>query len=86
VEDLQKLDSVLASADFLFGIEIPTYIDQVYRHGFQLRSANANQKRNEQTGQFDERIGDEIVGHLKWFSDQYLIAREKFRKYLDISG
>ena len=85
-DDLRKLGAALADADFLFGNEIPRYIDQVYRHGLQLRLATEKYNQTIQTAQFDQAVVDEMDGHTKWFLDQYPVAREIFRKYLDISS
>jgi hypothetical protein len=66
-EDLQKLGSALAESDFLFGREVQEYIDEVYRRGFQFRSANEKYDQTIQTAQFDPNIADQIDRDTKWF-------------------
>jgi uncharacterized ubiquitin-like protein YukD len=85
-KDLAKFASAFAEADFLFGADIPQYLDELYRHGLKLRTAHDKYNSTRETPNFDPAIVDEIDQHLKWFTDQYVEAIKKFRKYLNISG
>ncbi len=69
--DLLKFSVDTAEADFLFGEEIPKYINEIYDHGLKLHNSKAS---------VDAHMQEE-----EWFVSQFSIAKEKFKRYLDIS-
>lgn len=77
-------------ADFLFGPEIPTYIDDIVKRGWALRSAH-NQYRDMfqpiPAGYDHEKVVSEMHEQETWFTNQIGTgaAKDKFRKYLDVS-
>jgi hypothetical protein len=87
-EDLLKFRTSVSEADFLFGSEIPEYIDQIYTRGLNLWRCNEEYRDYTQTqpDEYDhQKIVKEKFEELKWLTKQFEPAKEKFRKYLDIS-
>ena len=74
-------------AEFLFGPEIPEYLNSVYKKGLDLLSSD---RRLGSEGQFlvgDERnrVAHENAEQVKWLGDQLEVAPERFRKYLNLT-
>lgn len=87
-QDLIKFSADAAEADFLFGEEIPKYINEIYVHGLDLNTARAEYRDFTQpipAGYDHQKVVDALTKEKKWFTDQPQIAKEKFKKYLDIS-
>lgn len=87
-EDLLKFRTAVSEADFLFGPEIPEYIDQIYKRGLNLRRWNTEYKDYTQLkpeGYNHEEVVEGMHKELTWLTEQFEPAKEKFRKYLDIS-
>ena len=87
-EDLLKFRTSVSEADFLFGAEIPAYIDDIYKHGLNLRRWNQEYRDYTQEipdGYDHKKVVDEMHKELTWLTDQFEPAKEKFKKYLDIS-
>jgi hypothetical protein len=80
IQDILKFGADTAEADFLFPDEISKYIDEIYTHAVNLHAAVA-QIRIDSPGFRDEVTREEL-----WFNEQYDAAKEKFKKYLKISG
>jgi len=76
-----------AEATFLFGPEIQAYIDEIFDRGNKLRVANFEYRAPSPTrpGYDAAQTLKEMHAHEAWFIDQIPIAREKFRRYLDLS-
>ena len=88
IPDLIKFSADTAEADFLFGEEIPKYIKEVFDHGLSLNTANLEYRDFTQLtpqGYDHQKIVDTLTEGTKWFIDQPQIAKEKFKKYLDIT-
>jgi hypothetical protein len=86
-DDLLRFRTSVADADFLFGQEIPEYLDQIYTHGLKLWELN-EQHRNREDRPVDydlKKAAKEKHSELKWLANQFEIGREKFRKYLNLS-
>jgi hypothetical protein len=74
----------VSEADFLFGSEIIEYIDEIYQHGLDLDLLyESTQHRSE--GYDHNNVADKRHDELAWFTEQFKLAKEKFRKYLDLS-
>lgn len=87
-EDLLKFRTSVSEADFLFGPEIPEYIDEIYKRGLSLWRCNQEYRdytQDKPEGYDHEKVVDEMHKELTWLSEQLEPAKEKFKKYLDIS-
>lgn len=84
IDDLLKFRTSVSEADFLFGPEIPEYIDQIYQRGLTLWQCK--EEYNEKPEGYDHnKVVEEMHDELRWLVKQFDPAKEKFRKYLDIS-
>jgi uncharacterized ubiquitin-like protein YukD len=87
-EDLLKFRTAVSEADFLFGEEIPLYIDEIYKRGISLHRWNQEYRDYTQPkpeGYDHKKVVDEMHKELEWLSGQFDPSKEKFKKYLDIS-
>lgn len=85
-EDCLTLLRSTTQADFLFGPEIPSYIEGLYQKGIELKSL-ADQLHGDDrlpVGTERNRVAQDETELLKWFLDQSEIARQHFRKYLHL--
>ena len=88
IHDLLKFGVDTAVADFLFGDEIPKYIDEIYTHGLNLHKARAEYRDFTQPipPNYDhQKVVDVLTHEEEWFVGQFSVAKEKFKNYLDIS-
>ena len=88
LEDLQQFISGAAEADFLFGPEIPEYVNEIYKRGLDLWSAHERRRvpREERPDNYDpKKLADEKNAALTWLTGELPHAKEKFKKYLDMS-
>jgi hypothetical protein len=89
VEDLMTFRANTAEADFLFGPEIPKYIDEIFSRGLKLKTANDDYRHAGQEnppGYDHSKVVKEIDAQLRWLTDQFNPAKEKFAKYLNVNG
>ena len=87
-EDLLKFRTSVSEADFLFGLDITEYIDEIYKRGVQLQywSGEYRDYSQEKPEGYDhKRICDGMHSELIWLTSQFEPAKLKFKKYLDIS-
>ena len=87
-DDLLKFRTSVSEADFLFGPEIPTYIDQIYKRGLNLWKCNKQYQecvRHKSESYNSKEVVDEMNEELSWLTEQFEPAKELFKKYLDIS-
>ena len=87
-EDLLKFRTSVSEADYLFGPEIPEYIDEIYKRGINLWRWNTEYRDYTQQKPEDydhKKVVDEMHKELAWLSEQFEPAKSKFKKYLDIS-
>src|SRR5205823_1324423 len=87
-EELQSFISAVAEADFLYGPEIPAYIDEIFKRGWKLYSAHIRYRDFTQPvpqGYDHSKVVSEMTEQETWFTDQIAsgAAKEKFRKYLN---
>ena len=90
VSDLQKFTVVTAEADFLFKPEICAYLDETVKRAWKLLSAHNRYRDFTQVtpSNYDhQKVVTEMHEQETWFTDQATLgtAKEKFKKYLDIS-
>ena len=86
-EDLLRFRSAVSEADFLFGQEIPAYIDEIYKRGIQLESWIRQYRHSGQEtppGYDHQKVCDGIHREEEWLFAQFDPAKEKFKKYLHI--
>jgi hypothetical protein len=86
--DLFEFRKQTAEADFIFGPEIPEYIEEIFRRGTKLHYANEQYRDITQTpppGYDHEAVVKQMHEQIDWIAAQFPIAREKFKKYLDVS-
>jgi hypothetical protein len=67
---------------FLFGDEIPEYLNLLYKAGVDLRHQTKKLSSDLPVGPERTRLADENGVLLKWFLDQFEVAQRKFGKYL----
>ena len=88
-DDLLKFITSVSEADFLFGTDITEYIDQIYKRGLNLWKWNKQYRDSTQEtpeGYDHNKVVDGMHNELTWLSEQFGPAKEKFKKYLDISN
>lgn len=87
-DDLMKFRRAVSEADFLFGSEIPAYIDEIYQRGVKLQYWYGEYRDYTQTkpdGYDHQKVSDGMHAELSWLMEQLEPAKQKFKKYLDIS-
>jgi len=87
-EDLLKFRTSVSEADFLFGPEITEYIDEIYKRGLKLQYWSGEYRDYTQPkpeGYDHKKVVDGMHSELTWLAEQFEPAKQKFKKYLDIS-
>jgi len=87
-EELLRFWGSVSEADFLYGPEITDYITEIYERGLKLSSwaeqyRDSTQQKPE--GYDHRQVLDGKRSEFEWFSKQFEPAKQRFRKYLDIS-
>jgi hypothetical protein len=88
IDDLLKFRTSVSEADFLFGPEIPAYIDEIYRRGLNLGRWTEEYRdytQEKPEGYDHQKVVSEKHKELTWLVEQFEPAKDKFRPYLDIS-
>jgi len=73
---------------FLFGRDIGDYLDTLYKKSVDLQCQNTmlhDAASNVPVGEERSRLAHEKGELTKWFSKQFLVARENFSKYMRLS-
>jgi hypothetical protein len=87
-EKLQEFYRQTLEADFLFGAEIRSYLNEIHRRADKLWT-ESEMVRDAQPGTplpIDRtKWAKEHQAEMKWFDDQARVVTEKFKKYLDTS-
>ncbi|QJR16715.1 hypothetical protein [Usitatibacter palustris] len=89
LEDLMLFRANTAEADFLFGPEIPKYIEEVFTRGLALRTAMVQYRdayQEKPPGYDHVAIVNESDKQLRWLTEQYEPAKQKFSKYLKVGA
>jgi hypothetical protein len=87
-DDLLRFRTAVSEADFLFGREITDYIDEIYKRGVKLQywSGEYRDYTQEKPAGYDhQKVVDGMHAELNWLTEQFEPAKQRFRKYLDIS-
>jgi hypothetical protein len=88
LRDVEKFYRETMDAEFLFGTEISAYLDELRKHAIESKSAESEYRDYTMPLPPDydhEDVNDRMHEHTIWFPQQFEVARQKFRKYLDIS-
>jgi len=88
INELMNFRGKAAEADFLFGPQIPQYIEEIYFRGLKLCRANTEYRDLKQVpppGYDHNKVVEEINSQFVWFTEQLQEAKRKFKNYLDIS-
>jgi len=90
VKDLWAFRRETAEADFIYGDDVQKYIEEIYRKGVELYSANRQYRdvtmEPHPSGYNHVAVVDRMDKAIEWFGGQFSHARELFRPYLDISN
>ncbi|MHA7872630.1 MAG: hypothetical protein ACX939_09800 [Hyphococcus sp.] len=87
LEDLFRFKAMTSEADFLFGAEIPEYLDEIYKQGIQLTVAVNEYRDSTQPvpqGYDHEAVVNRKHDALTWLTSQFDPAKSKFKKYLQV--
>jgi hypothetical protein len=88
-EDLLKFRTSVSEADFLFGPEVMAYIEEIYSHGLDLwkwKSQYRDYTQQQPAGYDHKQVVEEMHKELRWLTAQFGPAKERFKKYLDVSA
>lgn len=88
LEDLMAFRANTAEADFLFGPEIPQYIQEIFARALKLRTANTQYRdayQEKPPGYDHSKVVEESDTQLRWLTVQFEPAKAKFAKYLNVS-
>lgn len=86
--DLLQFRTAVSEADFLFGPEIPEYIDEIYKRGVKLQywcGEYRDYTQEKPEGYDHKKVVDGMHSELTWLTEQFEPAKSKFKKYLDVS-
>jgi hypothetical protein len=87
-DELYIFEQATTESDFLFGPGISAYIEEIYDHIRELSTWNSKYRdfTQQQPEDYDhEKVCAGLAAERKWLSHQFIPAKEKFKKYLDIS-
>jgi hypothetical protein len=83
-EDLFRFAASTNEAIFLFGPEIPSYLDELRKNAVRLRTLNDKLHESRlPVGPERSQAVDENAEVLKWLIDQFHESRKRFARYLD---
>lgn len=85
-DDLNRLHNSAESAERLLGNEVADYIRQMHRRANNLRRLKQNIGQHRPGTDARKSVTDEIGEEFSWFTDQFQVSKEMFRKYLRIGG
>ena len=88
-DDLIKFRTAVSEADFLFGPEIPQYIDDIYKRAVKLQywSGEYRDYTQEKPEGYDHnKVVEGMHTELTWLTEQFEPAKKKFKQYLDVSN
>jgi len=88
MDEIFAFSGETAEADFLFGSEIPEYLKEIYTRSVDLNTANFEYRDIMQpvpAGYDHNDVVNRMTALKRWFVAQLPVAKEKFKKYLDIN-
>lgn len=82
-EELAVFYRDTSNADFLFGKDVRTYINEIQSKGLKIIQINRRLENNRlEVGEERTRLAYELTDLEQWFINQFKESREIFRKYL----
>ena len=86
LSDLRSFGASIDETQFLFGDDIHSYLDGVYRRALRLRVVMTYLKEPSRLREDElRRFTDESTDLLMWFTDQFTVAPTLFRRYLPVA-
>jgi hypothetical protein len=88
IQDLQEFKGAVSDANFLFGVEIIDYIDEIFERGLNLSKLSMQYRDYSQTrleGYNNDNLAQEMYTEEAWFYSQFRLMKQVFKKYLDCS-
>jgi hypothetical protein len=90
VSDDKRLFELLSGtrdAEFLFGVEIKDYIEEVYRRASTLSATNTQLSAILETAPAEQRktLADVESEQVKWAFEQTRVVADKFKQYINLS-
>jgi len=85
--DLLAFRQATSQADFLFGAEISTYLNEIWQRGVKLEYWNKSYCDYTQPvpkGYDHTRVVDGMYNEMEWFSGQFDHVLELFKPYLHV--
>ena len=86
--EIARFRAEVAEADFLFGPEIPAYIQELSTQALQSWRALTDYEKLTNSplqGHDHQPLADEMHNRETWLTQQHAAALQKFKKYLDVS-
>ena len=85
-QELLLFKSNTMQAEFLFEDEVPRYLDEVYKKGLTLHLTGEQLDGDGlRVGAERTRVAQENSDHLTWFTEQIVVAKNKFKRYLSVA-
>jgi hypothetical protein len=90
VSDDKRLFELLSGtrdAEFLFGVEIKDYIEEVYRRASTLSATNKQLRAILETApaELRKKLADVESEQVKWAFEQTRVVADKFKQYINLS-
>ena len=88
IPELLTFRSKTFEAEFLFGADIPQYIEEVFQRGLKLHTANAQYRESSQPTPPDYdhmKVVEASETQLDWFIAQPALATAMFKRYLSVT-
>src|SRR5690348_5644615 len=87
-DELMTFRPKVSEANFLFGEEVRTYIDELHRKAVKLhywKSEYRDYSQEKPEGYDHNKVVEEMHKELEWLTAQLEPAQKIFKKYLDVS-
>jgi hypothetical protein len=85
MSDLIRFIQETNQSYFLLGKDIAAYMDEIYKNGVDFHFQNQKLHHSSlPVGDERTRLAEKNTELLKWFTDQLLVAREKFAEHLGL--
>lgn len=87
-QDLSDLWRNTAEADFMFGSDVRSYLEELTDHAIQLRKWNSQYRDDGQVapeGYDHRKVSEGMDREVRWFAEQPEKARHLFGKYLSLA-
>lgn len=91
--DIGKFQKSMAESDFLFGADVPKYVDDLCLHAFKWRHLTSQLEEDDWDEPEVENQARRIKAarksareELEWFASELSSSKKIFDKYLNISG